>query len=654
MYYRFSVKNALSRIAMLLGVVSCLAWSGALVAEPVDLELVLLVDVSGSISDTDFDAEKQAYAAAFRNSRVIAEITDRSHGELGKIAVTMAFWASGQVLAVNNPVWRSIDSAASARSFASEIDQMSRPGVAQVGNQTHIGDAINFARLLFDNNGFEGVRRVIDISGNGQNNGGVAPETARDAAVVAGITINGIVIGDSQLLAHYTNKVIGGAGAFVEQVGNVGAFANGLKTKLAREISYATSSIALSPRHSNGIVGDSYTVTALVTGSDGQTGISGVTVTFSVDSGPNAGITGSDVTDSSGEARFTYSGNGGTGTDTIRAAYQNPTTYQIIETTATQRWVTIVSVLSLTTNRPTQVVRTTHTVTARLTRNDLVTPLVGKPIVFTVKSGPNAGIQGVCSPNADCTTDTNGRASFSYPGVGGIGTDVIEARYIVPGTTDVIQTSEASWINSAGGSGNNGGSGNGSSNAGPRDSDSDGLSDADEARLGTDPNDPDTDNDGLLDGQEAGPGGLGTDPRKRDTDNDGLSDGFEASPNGPETNPLNPDTDGDGLLDGVELGDTPTPTNPLSVDSDGDGRADGVEDVNHNGIVDPGETDPRRADAPGDISPQPPSGGGTGVLGSESGQDVLSGVKGGLGSSGLPFLVMLAALGWRRKRSIWR
>ncbi len=167
------------------------------------------------------------------------------------------------------------------------------------------------------------------------------------------------------------------------------------------------------------------------------------------------------------------------------------------------------------------------------------------------------------------------------------------------------------------------------------DTDGDGLLDLDEQTLGTDPHDPDTDSDGLTDGVEVHL--AGTDPLDADTDDDGLLDGEEdANGNGQvdegETDPKLADTDGDGLLDGLEMGlnkakgpytnaavfkadlDPRTTTDPLAADTDKGGLSDGEEDLNHNGRVDDGETDPND---PTDDLPQVPDRDGDGIPDSE-------------------------------------
>lgn len=121
----------------------------------------------------------------------------------------------------------------------------------------------------------------------------------------------------------------------------------------------------------------------------------------------------------------------------------------------------------------------------------------------------------------------------------------------------------------------------------PVDTDGDGLTDAEEASLGTDANSADTDGDGLSDADEINE--YNTDPLQADTDGDGLSDGEEV--NSYNTDPLKADTDGDGLNDGAEVNQHRT--NPLETDSDGDGLSDYDEINTHN-------SDPNKADTDGD------------------------------------------------------
>ncbi len=142
-----------------------------------------------------------------------------------------------------------------------------------------------------------------------------------------------------------------------------------------------------------------------------------------------------------------------------------------------------------------------------------------------------------------------------------------------------------------------------------RDRDGDGLDDVTEGRIGTDPDDPDTDDDGIEDGIEVG-GATGTDPLDADTDDDGIEDGVEDQDHDGivddgETDPSLGDTDGDGLADGLEDRDhdgerDAGETDPSDRDSDDDGLEDGVEDLNVNGRRDPGETDPNDPDSDDD------------------------------------------------------
>ncbi|MEQ9609390.1 MAG: DUF1194 domain-containing protein, partial [Kiloniellaceae bacterium] len=150
----------------------------------VDLELVLAVDVSLSIDTGEARLQRQGYVEAFRDPDVLQAIRG---GILGRIAVTYFEWANS---AHTHMVvgWTVIDSPASAETFAAALAKR-RPGPA---HYTSISGAIDFGARLFDDNGFEGTRQVIDVSGDGPNNWGDLVVHARDRAVARGITINGL------------------------------------------------------------------------------------------------------------------------------------------------------------------------------------------------------------------------------------------------------------------------------------------------------------------------------------------------------------------------------------------------------------------------------------------------------------------------------
>ena len=200
-------------------------------AVPVDTELALLVDVSGSVDANEFNLQRQGYVDAFNNPAVIAAITG---GNIGTIAVSLIYWSSAgaQQTAVN---WTQIFDAATGGNLATAIANAARP----FGGSTAPGSAIAYADPRFDNNGFEGTRTVIDVSGDGAQNDGLSTPAARDAFLAGGgSAINGIVIGGSaSLLTWYQNNVQGGANSFTLAVGSFAEFGDAIDTKLIREIS---------------------------------------------------------------------------------------------------------------------------------------------------------------------------------------------------------------------------------------------------------------------------------------------------------------------------------------------------------------------------------------------------------------------------------
>jgi len=218
---------------------AALAWAatfvvttaGAFAATPVAVQLVLSVDVSGSVSQDRFELQRQGYAAAFRDTQVLRAIQSTS---TGSIAVAMVQW-TGPSLHVVAVDWTLINDAASAARFAAAIEAAPR---ALFGGGTSISGAIDYARDMLSRAPFQGERRVIDVSGDGSNNRGRPAEDARDEAVQAGVAINGLPILtiEPELDEYYRRNVIGGPGAFVIAVRRYDDFAAAVRKKLITEI----------------------------------------------------------------------------------------------------------------------------------------------------------------------------------------------------------------------------------------------------------------------------------------------------------------------------------------------------------------------------------------------------------------------------------
>ncbi len=205
--------------------------AGAVRAAPVDLELVLAVDISSSVDFDEYRLQMGGYAAAFRDPRLADAV--RAAGDRG-IAVTLVHWAGrGQQRRVTG--WHRIHDKTSAFGFAEAIDAVVR---AFPAGTTDLAGAINFSIDQLDGNGFEGLRRTVDISGDGRANAEVPLEPARDRAIANGVTVNGLaVINDvPALTAYYLAQVIVGPGAFVIEAANFEAFDEALFEKLISEI----------------------------------------------------------------------------------------------------------------------------------------------------------------------------------------------------------------------------------------------------------------------------------------------------------------------------------------------------------------------------------------------------------------------------------
>jgi hypothetical protein len=219
---------------VLLAVAACLAGARAPVwAETaVDLQLVLAVDVSGSVSEERFELQKRGYVAAFRSPQLLRAIQG---GQARSIAVTMVQW-TGPALQIQVVPWMVIADEASMHRVAAAIEAAPRQ---LFGGGTSISGAVDHALRLFSRAGTTAARRVIDVSGDGRNNRGRPAEAARDEAVAAGATINGLPILalEPDLDVYYRDSVIGGPGAFVIPARSYDTFAEAILKKLVIEIS---------------------------------------------------------------------------------------------------------------------------------------------------------------------------------------------------------------------------------------------------------------------------------------------------------------------------------------------------------------------------------------------------------------------------------
>lgn len=209
---------------------------------PVDVQLVLAVDVSRSIDDEEYALQKDGYAKAFINPSVLKAIQENGQG---RIAVTLVEWSGAEFQKVVVP-WMLVSDQASGQLFSDAILKSPR----SFWGWTSISGAIDASVKLFQQDGFAATRKVIDVSGDGVNNSGRPASSARDDALQHGITINGLVIMDERpnpgllmqseqqpLDEFYRDNVIGGPGAFVVAIKGFDTFASAIVNKLVREIS---------------------------------------------------------------------------------------------------------------------------------------------------------------------------------------------------------------------------------------------------------------------------------------------------------------------------------------------------------------------------------------------------------------------------------
>jgi hypothetical protein len=202
----------------------------ALGAPPVDLALVLAVDVSASVTDDRYALQRNGFAAAFRDDAVIDAI---GSGERHAIAVTLVQW-SGPSSERQVIGWTIIDGAASGRALGAALEEAPRA----FSDFTSISGALDYSVMVLRTSGLDASRKVIDVSGDGANNSGRPLADARQAAIAAGITVNGLAIlgNEPGLEAYYRENVIGGDGAFIMVAEDYAAFSRAILKKLVREI----------------------------------------------------------------------------------------------------------------------------------------------------------------------------------------------------------------------------------------------------------------------------------------------------------------------------------------------------------------------------------------------------------------------------------
>jgi len=211
-------------------------------AIPVDVELVLAVDVSYSMDPDEQALQREGYMAAITSREFMQALKQGMHG---RIAMTYFEWAGMHHRQIIVP-WRLIDGPEAADGFAADI---ARARYSRA-SRTSISGALLFAAPLFEGSGFRGVRRVIDVSGDGVNNNGPLVTVTRDEVLAQGITINGLPImlkrpnsstmDIAQLDIYFEDCVIGGPGAFVIPIREREQFTEAIRTKLVLEIAGRT------------------------------------------------------------------------------------------------------------------------------------------------------------------------------------------------------------------------------------------------------------------------------------------------------------------------------------------------------------------------------------------------------------------------------
>ena len=229
-------------VSALVFAIAVLFAAPARADDEVDLLLVLAADVSRSIDATKFQLQRDGYAAAISDPRVMETIKS---GRLGRIGLTFLEWSGigAQHTVVD---WTAVGDSAAAKDFGDRLLEAPR----SFADRTSISGAIEYSMDQFTHAPFKSSRRIIDISGDGTNNAGRDVASARDEALAQGVTINGLVILSENPMSwnpdhtnppggldnYYRNNVIGGPGGFVMVAKDFTSFGQALIGKLIAEV----------------------------------------------------------------------------------------------------------------------------------------------------------------------------------------------------------------------------------------------------------------------------------------------------------------------------------------------------------------------------------------------------------------------------------
>ncbi len=238
------VRTVTTLLLLICGAIALIP-AAASAAEQVDLLLILAADVSRSVDSTKFQLQRDGYAAAISDPRVLDAVRS---GRVGRIGLTFVEWSGvgAQRVVID---WTTIGDADSAKGFGDRLLEAPR----SFADRTSISGAIEFAMGQFARAPYDAPRRTIDVSGDGTNNAGRDVVSARDEALAQGVTINGLVILSDTPLAwnpdhtnppggldnYYRNNVIGGPSAFVQVAQDFNAFGQAIVKKMIAEVAQA-------------------------------------------------------------------------------------------------------------------------------------------------------------------------------------------------------------------------------------------------------------------------------------------------------------------------------------------------------------------------------------------------------------------------------